>query len=479
MNKKIISTVLILSGLVFPAFALKCLADATAQFEQAKTYEQAGNYAQAEAIYKSIPVNSAYSYDALKAQEKLCCLYISWGKEAEAQTSYQALLSGFGGSGGILKAVDHVADRYRQMENYEKAHELYQYIVSTWPAEHAIDSQKGVVLSRIHLGDEAGARAAVEKLIAKFSGSQDIDDVLSEIAGEYGKVGKVAKGVELYRQVIEPWCRAEYTPSSQATAVEFLICIGDDMGAQTATDKLIADFSSHNDIAKWLGHIGNIYHRLDKFEKSREICTLVVQRWPQNEEAMESQKFVALSCIALGDDAGARAAVDKLVAQFSGNLNLRNAMYEIGVQLQLRGYRLDKDTFTEASRECFRTAVGLFEKVVSDFPTASFLITRHQNTTSAEACCYAGDAYSRLEDPIRSLACFQKVLDNYPAYVFAWHAQFMVGRNYEKMEELGLMSKTEADPKIKAAYEQLLEKYPTCQAARYSQEWLDQYNSSK
>jgi hypothetical protein len=41
------------------------------------------------------------------------------------------LLASFWDHEGIAKAVDHVADAYREFKNYEKAREVYQYVVTT------------------------------------------------------------------------------------------------------------------------------------------------------------------------------------------------------------------------------------------------------------------------------------------------------------------------------------------------------------
>ncbi len=45
----------------------------------------------------------------------------------------------------------------------------------------------------------------------------------------------------------------------------------------------------------------------------------------------------------------------------------------------------------------------------------------------------------------------QKVVDDYPQYEHAWHAQFTIGRCYDVLKD--------------TAYKQLLEKYPDCPAA--------------
>ena len=67
--------------------------------------------------------------------------------------------------------------------------------------------------------------------------------------------------------------------------------------------------------------------------------------------------------------------------------------------------------------------------------------------------------------------------DDYPEDSLVWNAQFLIGRNYEELLKSGLISASEAEPKIRAAYEQLLGMYPDCPAAKIARLWLDVHNS--
>ena len=65
MSKKILSTSLVLFGLLLCPMAEKCLADASAQLEQAESHRINGAYQQAEEMYKTItadnPDNPSYA----------------------------------------------------------------------------------------------------------------------------------------------------------------------------------------------------------------------------------------------------------------------------------------------------------------------------------------------------------------------------------------------------------------------------------
>jgi outer membrane protein assembly factor BamD (BamD/ComL family) len=91
--------------------------------------------------------------------------------------------------------------------------------------------------------------------------------------------------------------------------------------------------------------------------------------------------------------------------------------------------------------------------------------------------CFAGDYYCKVGKYEDSLRCFEKVTESYSDYKFAWYALFMVGRNFESMKNLGLISESEADPKIKAAYQKLVSKWPGSNNAEYAQTWLNEHNS--
>ena len=63
---------------------------------------------------------------------------------------------------------------------------------------------------------------------------------------------------------------------------------------------------------------------------------------------------------------------------------------------------------------------------------------------------------------------YQHIVDNWPEYEFAWHAQYFVGMYYERLLRAGGITKSEADPLIEQAYQAVIEKYPDCSLAGHA-----------
>ncbi|MHC4387745.1 MAG: tetratricopeptide repeat protein [Planctomycetota bacterium] len=525
----------------------ECYANAAADLEHAVEYEQTGNCEQAAAIYQAIADDHPGTGDALEAQKRLTIVYIAWDKQAEADAAYQELLAKYSEQEHLAKAVDHVADKYRQLAKYEKAREVYQYIVDHWPeAGHAVDSQRGVVISSIRLGDESAARTAIARLLADFPADQDVADVIYEIAEEYLRSGKTPEALRSYQRAVTNWSRSEDAMWAWAAVARLNIVLGDGAGAESAVEKLIYGFSSSSDIAKALDHIADQYRDRQKYSQARQLYQYIVNTWPDPQYAMEPQRSVVLSNIALGDDANAQASlnelitrfsdeprlpkmlyeialgyeqagrydnaravykqiiqrhsdssetlnipleirradtlslaeagddsgagdeVDNLIADFSGHEYLPTVVHEIAVQYHLKAYRLENEGLESQAMGCFREAAATFQKLIDQFPR-SVVIPR--------ACRSAGDCYRKLQEYEESIRCYQKIVDDHPGFETAWNALFLVGRNYEDLKKSGAIAKSEADSKTKAAYEQLLEKYPSCPGVRHARRWLSRYGS--
>ena len=160
-----------------------CLAQAETLLDQAEDYFDSDQYQQAETICEQIITEYPDSDYALEAQEKLTVLYVHWGKQAQADTAYQQLLSNYSERANIAKAVDHVADAYRNEENYTKAKELYEYAVATWPqAEHAVNSQTALVKLGIAGHEGIDTQEEFDKLTTVFSGYENLAERVDEIA---------------------------------------------------------------------------------------------------------------------------------------------------------------------------------------------------------------------------------------------------------------------------------------------------------
>jgi hypothetical protein len=90
--------------------------------------------------------------------------YVDQGDETNAEAATAKLLTSYSGHARIARAIHDRAQHYRYTQKYEKANELYQFVVGTWPkAEHALWAQADLIKSYLAQGDDTAAEAAAER----------------------------------------------------------------------------------------------------------------------------------------------------------------------------------------------------------------------------------------------------------------------------------------------------------------------------
>ncbi|MHC4529605.1 MAG: tetratricopeptide repeat protein [Planctomycetota bacterium] len=466
----------VLCGLVLFGFASACFADAAASLEQAQQYVKDADYQQAETVYKAILAADPNTDDAFAAQEKLTVLYVTWGRHAQADAAYQRLLADYSGLPGIAKAVDHVADEYRQAGNYKTARKFYRHIVANWPqAEHAAEAQRAVVLTSMLLGEGAEAEIAIEELLTKFEQHQNIATAVDHLADDLRELGKYSRARDLYQHVVSHWPQDERSIGAQGGVARANILLGAEGAAQKAIDRLTADFSTDPRLPKVLYEIAQEYEKAKKFDEAQGVYQLVAEQHPETKYGMKGQldahKAGILSLVESQDDSEVQTALDGLVVDFAGHEYLPTVVYKIAVQYHVKAYSLRGKGFAyrDQAAECFEKAATIFDRVIEEFPGSD---------AAPRACSSGGDCYRKVGRYEESIRCYQKVLDDHPDFEKAWKALFQIGLSYEDLKKTEAIDESEADTKTKAVYEQLLEKHPSCHGADHARQWLSRYNSN-
>ncbi|MHC4529213.1 MAG: tetratricopeptide repeat protein, partial [Planctomycetota bacterium] len=415
VRKVILLTVL----LFWPA--ARSFADAAGQLEQAEQLEKQGKLDEAEAIYKAVVEANPSTEAGLEAQEGLAKLYIGWEKETQAEAAYDELLSKFGGHEGLTRALDHVADAYRQKRAFDKARNVYQYIVENRRgADDAMEAQRGIVLSSMALGDDPNAESAIEKLVTEFAGHEELAETVGEIAGDYAELGRYEKARALYQYVVDTqqaneqgiWCRMAATgtdlvlldePNAEGSITALVSDCGADavlgevvghvadlyraliaLGSERTTKgqvKILLNDMSRRDKAKVIDHIADYYRAVRKHAKAANLYESVVRNWPDLEHAIESQTSLAKLYISLEDEPNAQAAIAKLFSQFCGHEDLAEAAEHVADQYDKQGepnrageiYQIALETCSaltstaaENRRLLMWAQVGLIKTCVSD-----------------------------------------------------------------------------------------------------------------
>jgi len=369
----------------------------------------------------------------------------------------------------------------------EKAERLYAYVTGMWAADE-IWEQMGVALTNIADGNETGAEAAVDKLLTDFCENQYLPVALHEIAKLYGHFKNYEKGLGLNEYVIEHWPQHEYAMWSGREVAKLNVEQGKMQEAEAAIDNVLVNFADQQFIALVVYEIAEHYRKFREYEKARELYEHILDRWASNWRVVLAQSGLARLYIDSGNEAAAQSAINKLETDFFNVPNAARGIYLVGYHYDQGGrYEKAKPLYEfvasnwpgdwYAMWSWSRLAVidiGLGEMEAAE-TAADVLIANYQLTFRiGEAVCDVAQEYEGAGEYLRAAEVYEKVADLWPEFEYAWHAQFMAGRCYEKLKESGAIEGVEADEKIKAAYERVVERYPECQGAKIARRWLSE-----
>jgi TolA-binding protein len=320
------------------------------------------------------------------------------------------------------------------------------------------------------------AKKAFEKMITDFSGDPNLPATVYWIAEKYKWSDRPEESSRICGMIIQKypdtyWAGRAMLGVSRVDAMS-LSTSKNYQEAQNAIDKLAVDYAENPDLPQTIYWIAEKYKWSFNFTEANRVYQQVIQKYPDSVWAENAKLGIAtsdvLSLVITGEYERAQASLDKLVVDYAKHPNLPRLIMVVGEQYYKEGLAKDSNGFAAEAKPLFERAVKVWDGLLTTYPNSN---------VEAEICCWAGDCFYKLGRYEESLQRFLKVVDNYPKYDYVWHAQFMVGYNYEGLKKSGVISKEQADPMIRAAYTELLEKYPTCNAATIAQDWINQNNS--
>ncbi len=360
------------------------------------------------------------------------------------------------------------------MRKYENARQLYEYVMSTWPdSKDAIWAGAGIIRANIDLGNDPNVPEAVDELLQQFSGSEFIAEAVFDIAGNYYDVGKYENALELYEYAISTWPDSKNAIWAGAGIIRANIVLGNDLNVPEAVDELLQQFSESEFIADALRSIADSYCEARKYEKAIELHQYTLQTWPDSKDAIWARAGIIRANIALGNDPIALGndpndqQLNELFPDFSEHPELPEAIFDVAGQYYKEAFTKENVGMTKEAEQYFQKAIILWETIPTKLP---------EYPTTANAFHFAARCYERLGKYDNAIEHFETVLRDWPGYQYAWSAQFLIGRCYRRLEKAGVISKVEADTEIRIVYEQLLQDYPNCPAARAAQDWFDHNN---
>jgi len=312
-----------------------------------------------------LSAGKCFSAAADSAQARLAIIsLIDNGKYAEAQSQTDKLIADFGKNPDLPETLYWIARKYGYADRHADGEYIYQQIIQNYPASGFADRARlglasagvqSLILSR----DYNGAKAALNKLTADFGKNPDLPETLYWIARKYGYADRYADVEGIYRQIIQNYPESSFADRARlglaSAGVHSLILSGDYKGAETAVDKLIADFGKNPDLPETLYWIERKYGYADRYADVEGIYRQIIQNYPESSLADMARLGLASagvqSLILSGDYEGAKTAVDKLAADFGKNPDLPETLYWIARKYGYADrYAEEKDIYQQIIR---------------------------------------------------------------------------------------------------------------------------------
>lgn len=477
MIKRVIFVALVLFGFVLSETTEVCLADAPDQLKnQARELMKARDYDEAEVIYKDIIEDyPGTEYDFL-ARKNLVVIYIKLGRYSEAEEVLEGLIEGFSEHSDLPHALYRIAKRYASSGNYEKAKSIFELIKQRYPdsskAEGAQEHFRKVsVLSLIQSGNYTAAQTALDELIEDFSSHRSLPKMLYDIAKEYQASEKYEEAKSVYRTILTDYSDSENASDTQKQLISLYILLEGNDQIQQAVDKLTADYFGHPSLGAMLYTIAEQWIRQGEYDKAEEIYIQIIELCPDSYYADMAQIDIArkaiIALIHSGDDANAQTVIDGLIGSFANNSYLTRTVFLIGEEYYNKAEEEINQRHLKQAKEYYAKTAAIWERVITELPRAEI---------SVHAYFFTARCYRQLRKYDKAIEHFQKVVDDWPYYEYAPDAQFFIGYSYERLRDARAIPESEANTKIRAAYQRLIDIYPYAPAAETARRRLERLN---
>lgn len=382
--------------------------------------------------------------------------------EAIVDAEVNKLLADFAGQSTISREVRQVAKEFAKQGTFDRAVQLHEYNIETYPADsNAVWSQADIFELYVPDGNDlttvdwAAADAAVAKLLSRFGGKQELAKAMRKVGSIYNARGRPDKAMELWSANVESAPDSIDAMLSQMDIIYAYIDNNDvnDAAVDGEVDKLLTKFAKQPTLPRSVHDIGNRYRDKKNYERAIHSYNLVDQKWPSTDFALWSRSAAGKTHILQGDDESVHTTIDGLITDFKDHEKMPQVVFQLGEEYYNMAF-VDPNKFTTVkSEDHLNKAKDVWQKIIAQRQLSESIEYKH-------AQYFTAVCYRRLGQYENALAHYQKVVDDWPDYQYAWSAQYLTGSCYEKLIKSGVLTASEAGSKIEQSYKAVVERYP-------------------
>jgi TolA-binding protein len=257
---------------------------------------------------------------------------------------------------------------------------------------------------------------------------------------------------------------------SQVELVYFQIRDGNEAGADEAFGKLVTLFADQPTLPREIYQVGDEHVKALNYDKAGALYRYVIANWPGGEYEMWARTGIIKLDICLGNDANVQPALDELIADFNDQPALPEAIFVIGEQYYRWASQCRKAGLSAKEKDIIQKAIAVWQRIITDLSSSHI---------TPQAYYMSGRCYERIGKYENAIEYYSIVVDNWPDYEFAWNAQFLIARCFDKLARSGVIPKEDAAPLMLQACENVIINYPDSMAVNAATNLMKRWESVK
>ena len=276
--------------------------DPASQLKQGEVLVNTKQYEQAEGIYLAI-VQQGSEY-AFAAQKGLALLYVATNDMAKADAAVAKLITAFAQQPTLPREICRVGDAYLKAGKYDKARQVYQYVLDKWTGtQNVLWAKAGLAKLDIAQGNDAAAEAKIAGFVSDFNDHPELCEAVFEVAEAYWDQAAIKRNANLIEE------QHKYLRKTLGEC-----------------DRIISDFPN-TELRKADSYFmsGDCYRLMDERADAIARYEELVRRWPSYECAWGAQFLIGQGyeqlwlisgCADAAALAKAKAAYQKVVENY-------------------------------------------------------------------------------------------------------------------------------------------------------------------
>jgi tetratricopeptide (TPR) repeat protein len=440
-------------------------------------YDKLEQYERARPLYEYIVENWSDKPRAIHAHTALVRDCIFLGDEQAAQLRLEQLVQRYGENPDLPSVLSQIGRNYREVRMYEQSKQVSQYILDNYPEnDHGLWAQRDIVLCDLAMDDQEAAVAETQTLLGKHARRPGAIWAVSEVAEVYSKLGKHEQARQLFTFNLNNYTERDDNIWSLRGVINESIALKDDASIDAGIRKLLSEYATSDNLPMAALHVGQELLDADDARASK-LFQHVIDKHPDHEQAVFARICMGHVYIRQGQASRAETVYQRALVDYADDPRLAEIIHLMAEGYYDQAFRVryegvsSRPEWSGSGRAYLDKAIAKWRLIIDEPPEDSLV--------KPAAYYYVAMTYYQLGDYQKAEEYCTALVTKWPKYPRAWEAQLLIAKMSKLMMRDETVSKADAESKMKTAYEQLLEKYPTSPAAPAARNVLKAYEASE